>query len=152
MHSYATLYRKELLEEVIPFWEKYSLDYASGGYFTCINLEGSVYDKDKFVWLQARQAWMFASLSKSGTAPSKPIADRWQEIAKHGIDFEAAQLPWDDPGLLEIPAKTTDEARFLVIGMIGRKHWSAVMTWRGENIRIISVRRSRTEEVELYES
>ncbi len=87
MHSYATLYRKELLEEVIPFWEKYSLDYASGGYFTCISPEGSVYDKDKFVWLQARQAWMFASLSKSGTAPSKPIADRWQEIAKHGIDF-----------------------------------------------------------------
>ena len=94
MHSYATLYRKELLEEVIPFWEKYSLDYASGGYFTCINPEGSVYDKDKFVWLQARQAWMFASLSKSGTAPSKPIADRWQEIAKHGIDFlEQYALP-----------------------------------------------------------
>ena len=73
-------------------------------------------------------------------------------FAKHGIDFEAAQLLWDDASLLEIPAKTTDEPRFLVIGMIGRKHWSAVITWRGENIRIISVRRSRVEEVELYES
>ena len=71
---------------------------------------------------------------------------------KHGIDFLEAQQLWDDPDLLEIPAKTEDEARFLVIGMIGPKHWSGVITYRNENIRIISVRRSRTEEVELYES
>ena len=75
-----------------------------------------------------------------------------QNLTKHGIDFEAAQSLWNDPDLLEIPAKTTDESRFLIIGIIGLKHWSAVITYRGDNIRIISVRRSRVEEVNLYES
>ena len=71
---------------------------------------------------------------------------------KHGIDFIEAQALWDDPDLIEIPARTEDEPRFLVIGKIGKKHWSGVITHRGENFRIISVRRSRTEEVEVYES
>jgi uncharacterized DUF497 family protein len=71
---------------------------------------------------------------------------------KHGIDFEKAQAIWDDPDYLEIPAKTSDETRWLVIGKIDRKCWSAVITYREQNIRIISVRRSRDEEVELYES
>ncbi len=71
---------------------------------------------------------------------------------KHGIDFVAAQRLWDDPLLLEIPAKTDDEARFLVIGRMDEKHWSAVITYRAGNIRLISVRRARTEEVALYES
>ena len=71
---------------------------------------------------------------------------------KHGIDFIEAQALWDDPDLLEIPARTEDEARFLVIGKIGKKHWSGVVTYRGQHVRIISVRRSRTEEVEIYES
>ena len=73
-------------------------------------------------------------------------------LSKHGINFIAAQLLWDDPRLLEIPAKTEDEPRFLVIGLINGKYWSAVLTYRGENIRLISVRRSRSEEVTLYES
>ena len=72
--------------------------------------------------------------------------------AKHGIDFVEAQSLWNDPMLLEIPAKTDDELRFLVIGQIDGKHWSAVITYRGGNIRLISVRRARTEEVALYES
>ena len=72
--------------------------------------------------------------------------------AKHGIDFVEAQRLWNDPMLLEIPAKTDDELRFLVIGKIDERHWSAVITYRGGNIRLISVRRSRTEEVALYES
>jgi uncharacterized DUF497 family protein len=72
--------------------------------------------------------------------------------AKHGIDFVEAQSLWNDPMLLEIPAKTEDEARFLVIGQIEGRHWSAVITYRGANIRLISVRRARTEEVALYES
>ena len=72
--------------------------------------------------------------------------------AKHGIDFVEAQRLWNDPMLLEIPAKTDDEVRFLVIGKIDPRHWSAVITYRGGNIRLISVRRSRTEEVALYES
>lgn len=72
--------------------------------------------------------------------------------SKHGIDFVNAQLLWLDPNLLEVPAKTEDEPRFLVIGVIDRKHWSAVITYRNEVIRLISVRRSRGEEVKLYES
>jgi len=70
---------------------------------------------------------------------------------KHGIDFERAQALWNDPYVLEIPARTTDEERFLVVGKIGRKHWSAVITYREGKTRIISVRRSRPEEVALYE-
>ena len=73
-------------------------------------------------------------------------------LEKHGIDFEQAQEIWKDVSRLEIPARTIDESRFLVIGRIAGKCWSAVITYRGDNIRIISVRRSRIEEVELYES
>ena len=71
---------------------------------------------------------------------------------KHGIDFVEAQGLWNDPMLLEIPAKTDDEPRGLVIGFIDGKHWSAVIPYRGVNVRLISVRRARTEEVVLYES
>ena len=71
---------------------------------------------------------------------------------KHGIDFEQAKLLWHDSLLVEIPAKTTDESRFLVVGQISEKHWSAIITYRNHNIRIISVRRSRPEEVKIYES
>ncbi|MFT5425958.1 MAG: uncharacterized DUF497 family protein [Gammaproteobacteria bacterium] len=71
---------------------------------------------------------------------------------KHGIDFLEAQKLWEDPNLLEIPAKTIDEPRFLIIGRIGSDYWSAVITYRYEKIRIISVRRSRNSEVAIYES
>jgi uncharacterized protein len=71
---------------------------------------------------------------------------------KHGIDFDEAQALWADSELLEIPARTTDEPRWLLIGKIGEKHWSAVVTRRGDNVRLISVRRSRDEEVTIYES
>lgn len=71
---------------------------------------------------------------------------------KHGIDFIEAQKLWDDTDLLEIPAKTTDEPRFLVIGKMGEKHWAGIITYRNDNIRIISVRRARNEEIEFYES
>ena len=71
---------------------------------------------------------------------------------KHGIDFVAAQALWDDPNFVEIPARTTDEPRFLVIGTLRGSHWSGVITYRGEHIRIISVRRARPEEVAIYES
>jgi uncharacterized DUF497 family protein len=72
--------------------------------------------------------------------------------AKHGIDFNQAQALWDDEAYLEIPARNLDEPRFLVIGKINGKHCSAVITWRGGNIRIISARRSRDEEIDLYEN
>jgi len=71
---------------------------------------------------------------------------------KHGIDFYKAQALWNDSDFIEIPLKTIDEPRFLVIGRISEKHWSAIITYRSENIRIISVRRSRKEEVDIYES
>jgi uncharacterized DUF497 family protein len=71
---------------------------------------------------------------------------------KHGLDFHDARALWDDPDLIEIPVQTIDEPRYLVIGTIAGKHWSGVITYRGDTIRIISVRRSRKEEVEIYES
>lgn len=71
---------------------------------------------------------------------------------KHGIDFIEAQSLWDDPDRVEIPARNVDVPRFLVIGKIEDRYWSAIFTYRDESIRIISVRRSRREEVELYES
>ena len=70
---------------------------------------------------------------------------------KHGIDFFEAQALWEDPDFIEIPVKTSDEPRYLVIGMIAGKHWTGVITYRGETVRIISMRRSRKEEVEIYE-
>ncbi len=71
---------------------------------------------------------------------------------KHGIDFEEAQALWADPSLVEIPARTSDEPRWLLIGKIGEKHWSAVVTGRDQSVQRISVRRSRDKEVNIYES
>ena len=79
--------------------------------------------------------------------PEKSEANR----RKHGIDFRQAQALWGDPDLIEIPARTTDEPRYLVVGRIEGRHWSGVITYRGDRIRIISVRRSRNEEVAIYE-
>lgn len=73
-------------------------------------------------------------------------------LVKHGIDFVAAQGLWRDPYLLELRATSEDEQRFLLVGKIGEKHWSAIVTYRDARIRLISVRRSRKKEVELYES
>lgn len=70
---------------------------------------------------------------------------------KHGIDFVQAQDLWRDPSRVEVPARTVDEPRWLIIGLIDGKYWSAVVTLRQDNIRIISVRRSRVEEVAIYE-
>ena len=72
-------------------------------------------------------------------------------LGKHGIDFDAVQAIWQDVMRVEIPARTDDEPRWLVVGQIDGKHWSAVVTYRGQRVRIISARRSRTEEVALYE-
>lgn len=80
--------------------------------------------------------------------PRKSAANR----TKHGIDFVAAQTMWLDVDLLEIPAKTLDEPRWLVIAKVGSRIWSAVITRRAAAIRIISVRRAREEEIDLYEA
>jgi uncharacterized protein len=73
-------------------------------------------------------------------------------LAKHGINFKDAQALWLDKRRLEIPAKPMDEPRFIVIGKIKGKFWSAIITYRAEHLRIISVRRSRDDERELYEN
>jgi len=72
-------------------------------------------------------------------------------MTKHGIDFVEAQALWDDPDRLQVPARTSGEPRFMLIGRIGEKHWSAIFTIRDSRSRIISVRRSREDEVERYE-
>ena len=71
--------------------------------------------------------------------------------SKHGIDFVEAQALWLDGNLLRFAARVGEEPRFVVIGFIGDKHWSAVITYRGETVRLISVRRSRSSEVQAYE-
>ncbi len=68
--------------------------------------------------------------------------------SKHGIDFEKAKILWSDPYRVEIQAVSTNEPRFMIIG----KNWSAIVTYRGSVVRIISVRRSRNNEVKLYGS
>jgi hypothetical protein len=70
---------------------------------------------------------------------------------KHGIDFPGAQVLWEDPDRIEIPARTEDEPRLMVIGRIGIRAWSAVITFRGDSVRIISVRPASRKEVEIYE-
>lgn len=73
-------------------------------------------------------------------------------LEKHGIDFEQAQVLWDDPNLVRILARSDDEPRTMVIARLEDQIWSAIVTQRGDEIRIISVRRSRAKEVEIYES
>ena len=75
-----------------------------------------------------------------------------RNMKKHGIDFVEAQALWEDSDCIEIPATTIDEPRFMVVGKISETHWSTIFTYRGGKIRIISARRSRKEEIELYES
>ena len=70
---------------------------------------------------------------------------------KHGIDFLAAEALWGDPDRIEIPARTEDEPRLMVIAKIGARVWAAVITYRGDSVRIISVRPAHRKEVEIYE-
>jgi N-acylglucosamine 2-epimerase len=80
--AYAQQYRRALLEDVIPFWERHSPDAEHGGYFTCLNRDGSVFDTDKFVWLQGRQVWTFAMLYHRVEAHPD-----WLALARGGADF-----------------------------------------------------------------
>ena len=77
-------------------------------------------------------------------------AKRRSNIAKHGIDFVEAQAIWHDPDRMEVAARSSDEPRWQIIGVIGRTVWSAFITYRHERIRIISVRRARSEERARY--
>jgi N-acylglucosamine 2-epimerase len=78
----ADQYKSELFDSVLPFWEKYSIDAEHGGYFTCLDRDGTVYDTDKFIWLQCRQVWLFSMLyNRYEKNPA------WLTVAKHGADF-----------------------------------------------------------------
>lgn len=99
----ATLYRTNLLDNVLPFWEKHSIDTQYGGYFTCLDAEGTVYDTDKFIWLQNRQIWTFSMLCNQPMLGDQTGDDQtggdqtggdqtekqasWLEIARRGADF-----------------------------------------------------------------
>ncbi|NES25527.1 MAG: AGE family epimerase/isomerase, partial [Symploca sp. SIO3E6] len=76
------LYQNALLQDTIPFWEKHSLDWEHGGYFTCLDREGQVYDTDKFIWLQSRQVWTFAMLYNQ-----LEKREDWLQIAQNGANF-----------------------------------------------------------------
>ncbi|GAB4019015.1 AGE family epimerase/isomerase [Spirosoma migulaei] len=80
--TYTQLYRDALLNDVIPFWQTHSVDQQNGGFFTCLDQQGNVYDTDKFIWLQARQVWTFSMLYNC-------IGQRsdWLAMAQHGADF-----------------------------------------------------------------
>ncbi|THV58230.1 AGE family epimerase/isomerase [Flagellimonas alvinocaridis] len=80
--KYSKTYKNALFDDVLPFWETHSLDTENGGYFTCLDRKGRVYDEDKFVWLQGRQAWLFSMLYNTVEKRSD-----WLEMAKTGIDF-----------------------------------------------------------------
>ena len=80
------------------------------------------------------------------------IEKNGKNMEKHGIDFVRAQKLWDDPRRCELPLAFESEDRFALIAKIGDKHWTAVVTQRGEILRFISVRRSRKKEVVYYEA
>jgi hypothetical protein len=72
-------------------------------------------------------------------------------LAKHGIDFYDAQRLWDDPDRTEVPVESVREPRWMVLAKLDGRIWAAVIAWRESRIRIISVRRARSEEEEFYE-
>lgn len=82
MKEYAEMYKQELLEKVVPFWIDHSKDEDYGGYFSCLNRNGDVYDTDKFVWLQGREVWLFSMLYDKIDK-----REEWLDMAVHGADF-----------------------------------------------------------------
>ena len=82
LEKYSTQYKNELLENILPFWMKFSRDEEYGGYFTCLEKEGKVFDTDKFIWLQGRGVWMFSMLYNNLEARQE-----WLDYAQHGANF-----------------------------------------------------------------
>ena len=78
----AQKYEKELMDRVLPFWLEKSQDRQYGGYFTCLNRDGSIFDTDKFVWLQGREIWMFSMLYNNLRKD-----EAWLACAKQGAEF-----------------------------------------------------------------
>ena len=78
----ASLYKDELLDSVLPFWLEHSQDHEYGGYFTCLDREGKVFDTDKFIWLQCREVWMFSMLYNKVEKRKE-----WLDCAVQGGEF-----------------------------------------------------------------
>ena len=78
----AQIYKASLLDDVIPFWMRHSIDQENGGFFTCLDRDGAVFDTDKFIWLQVRQVWTFTMLYNRVENRSD-----WLDIARHGAEF-----------------------------------------------------------------
>jgi N-acylglucosamine 2-epimerase len=82
MQQYSAIYRDELLNNIVPFWLNKSADWQNGGYFTCLDRDGSVFDTDKFMWLQGRELWCFSMLYDK-VEPRQ----EWLDMALHGAAF-----------------------------------------------------------------
>ncbi len=82
MKQYTQLYKQELLQNIIPFWMQHSPDREHGGFFTCLDRYGNVFDTDKFMWLQGRQVWLFSML-----CDRVEMRQEWLDVARHGADF-----------------------------------------------------------------
>ena len=80
----AELYKNTLLDNILPFWAQYSVDWQEGGYFTCLDREGNIYDTDKFIWLQNRQVWTYSMLYNR-----LEQREDWLKIAQNGAEFLA---------------------------------------------------------------
>lgn len=78
----AEQYKSELLDKVVPFWLNNSQDTEFGGYFTCLNRDGSVFDTDKFIWMQGREVWMFSKLYNTVEKRQE-----WLDCAIQGAEF-----------------------------------------------------------------
>jgi len=80
--SYQRLFSEELFESVVPFWLNHSIDSDYGGYFSCLERDGTVFDTDKFAWMQGREMWMFSTLCEQ-----YGLKDEWMDAARHGVSF-----------------------------------------------------------------
>lgn len=82
LREYANIYKAELIDNILPFWLKHSKDEQNGGYFTCLDREGKVYDTDKFMWLQGREVWCFSYMYNNLEKKQE-----WLDMALHGANF-----------------------------------------------------------------
>ena len=82
LSEYAALYKKELIDNILPFWLQNSKDENNGGYYSCLDRAGKVYDADKFIWLQGREVWCFSFMYNQVANNAE-----WLDMALHGADF-----------------------------------------------------------------
>ena len=104
LQSYAGMYQDELVNNILPFWLHNSKDEQNGGFFTCLDRAGKVYDTDKFMWLQGRQVWCFSYMYQH-VAPKQ----EWLAMALHGARF--MQQHGRDEETHDVDQKTKEETQ-----------------------------------------